>query len=147
MVAIAAAASTDKEAKMKATGSFEVQVIPQPAAENTTQISHLLLNKQFHGDLEGTSNGQMLGAMTAIPGSGAGVALELFSGTLNGKHGSFILQHKSTMQNGAYHMDITVVPDSGTDEFTGITGVMQIIIEGDKHRYEFEYTLTPPNAR
>jgi hypothetical protein len=63
------------------------------------------------------------------------------TGTLHGKRGSFILQHKGTMRQGAYRMDVTVVPDSGTDELSGISGAMTILIDGSKHSYEFEYTL------
>jgi hypothetical protein len=38
-------------------------------------------------------------------------------------------------------MNVTVVPDSGTEELTGIAGTMTITIEGGKHSYSFEYTL------
>jgi hypothetical protein len=127
---------------MTARGTFDVTVIPQPAeASAGGPFGRLFLAKQFHDDLEGTSKGQMLGAQTAIEGSGGYVGLELVSGTLNGKRGSFILLHKGTMQQGVYHMEVTVVPDSGTDELKGIAGKMTIIIEGKIHRYEFEYTL------
>ena len=83
----------------------------------------------------------MLAAGTAVEGSGAYVAFELVTGSLNGKRGSFILQHKGTMRKGVYVMQVTVVPDSGTDELAGIAGAITIIIEGGKHSYEFEYTL------
>jgi hypothetical protein len=36
---------------------------------------------------------------------------------------------------------ITVVPDSGTDELSGISGTMNIIIADGKHSYEFDYSL------
>jgi Protein of unknown function (DUF3224) len=83
----------------------------------------------------------MLAASAAVEGSGAYVALELVTGKLNGRRGSFILQHKGTMSKGVYKIEVTVVPDSGTDELSGITGTMTIIIEGSKHSYNFDYTL------
>jgi hypothetical protein len=83
----------------------------------------------------------MLGAETAVESSGGYVALELVTGKLNGRRGSFILQHNGTMSNGVYMIHVTVVPDSGTDELAGIAGTMTIIIEGGKHSYNFEYTL------
>ncbi|HEV2664155.1 MAG TPA: DUF3224 domain-containing protein [Blastocatellia bacterium] len=131
-----------KGGTMTARGTFDVKVTPQPQDDSSGgPFSRLFLDKQFHGDLEGASKGQMLAAGTAVEGSGAYVALELVTGKLNGKRGSFILQHKGTMRKGAYVLSVTVVPDSGTDELAGITGGMTIIIEGAKHSYEFEYKL------
>jgi len=133
-----------KEAVMpnRATGTFDVKVIPQPADDSAGgPFSRLFLDKQFLGDLEATSKGQMLGAGTAVEGSAGYVALELVSGTLNGRRGSFILQHTGTMAKGIPAMSVAVVPDSGTDQLTGLTGRMTIIIVGGKHSYEFEYRL------
>ena len=127
---------------MTARGTFEVALVPQPAEGDAGgPFSRLFLGKRFLGDLEATSRGQMLGAETAVEGSGGYVALELVTGTLNGKRGSFILQHNGTMRQGAYTMRVSVVPDSGTDALIGITGRMTILIEGGTHRYEFEYTF------
>ena len=104
-------------------------------------FGRLFLDKQFHGDLMAVSKGQMLAARGAVETSGGYVALELVTGELHGKRGSFVLQHKGTMSDGAFTMDVTVVPASGTQELTGITGAMKIVIEGSKHSYEFEYSL------
>src|SRR5215510_5756497 len=134
--------STLKEVTMTARGTFEVKVTPQPRDDSAGgPFDRLFLDKQFHGELEGTSKGQMLATTKAVEGSGGYVALELVTGKLNGRRGSFILQHKGTMSKGAYKIDVTVVPDSGTDELSGITGTMTIIIEGSNHSYNFEYTL------
>ena len=127
---------------MTATGTFDVKVTPQPQDDTAGgPFGRLFLDKQFHGAIEATSKGQMLAAGTAVEGSGAYVALELVTGLLDGKQGSFMLQHKGTMQKGVYAMSITVVPDSGTDQLAGIAGEMKIIIEGGKHSYEFEYVI------
>src|SRR5580765_7686675 len=84
-----------------AKGTFDVKVIPQPADDSAGgPFGRLFLDKQFHGDLEATSKGQMLGAGTAVEGSAGYVALELVTGTLNGRHGSFILQHSGSMTKG-----------------------------------------------
>ena len=135
-------ASKLKETTMTARGTFDVKVTQQPQDDSAAgPFGRLFLDKQFHGDLNATSKGQMLAAGTAVEGSGAYVAFELVTGTLNGKKGSFILQHKGTMRKGSYFMNVTVVPDSGTDELSGISGSMTIIIEGGKHSYELEYTF------
>lgn len=127
----------------RATGAFEVKVEPQPAEEKSggAAIGRLSLDKQFHGDLEAGSRGQMLAASTATPGSAGYVAIELVTGTLRGRSGTFVLQHSGTMTRSAPQLSVTVVPDSGTGELTGLAGKMTIRITEGKHFYEFEYTL------
>jgi hypothetical protein len=128
---------------MQATGTFEVKVVPLPADDgvDTGGFGRLSIDKTFSGGLDGTSKGQMIGAFTAVEGSAGYVALERVSGTLNGKKGSFILQHNGTMKKGLSTMIVTVVPDSGSEELTGMAGTMEIIIEGKKHSYVLAYTL------
>jgi hypothetical protein len=124
-----------------ATGTFEVKMTPQTAEEGTDPgIARMLLDKQIHGDLEGTSKGQML-ATGSAQSSGAYVALERITGTLKGRAGSFVLQHSATMTRGMPQMSITVAPDSGTGQLTGLTGTFTIKIDSGKHSYDFEYTL------
>ena len=128
--------------KNRATGTFEVTVLPLEAdSTDTGGFSRLSLDKTFSGDLTGTSRGQMVAAMTAVEGSGAYVALERVTGTLEGRTGSFILQHNGTMRGGAYEMRITVVPDSGAEGLAGLSGTFKITIDGKKHSYEFEYAF------
>jgi len=137
-----ASESIQKEVTMTARGTFEVKMTPQPPDDGAGGgFERLFGDKQFHGELEGVSKGQMLATRSKVEGSGAYVALELVTGKLKGRRGSFVLQHKGTMSKGVYMMDVTVVPDSGTDELVGIAGKMTISIEGDKHSYNFEYTL------
>jgi hypothetical protein len=125
-----------------ARGTFEVKITPQPADDAAAgPFGRLFIDKQFHGDLDGTSKGQMLGARTAVEGSGAYVALELVTGTLGGRRGGFILQHTGTMKTGAPMMMVTVVPDSGADQLAGLEGKMTIVIADGTHSYDFEYTL------
>jgi hypothetical protein len=131
-----------REAVMTARGTFDVKVIPQAADDSAGgPFGRLFLDKRFHGDLDATSKGQMLGARTAVDGSAGYVALELVTGTLSGRRGSFMLQHSGTMAKGVSTMEVTVVPDSGTDQLVGLAGKMTIIIAGGKHSYELEYTL------
>jgi hypothetical protein len=125
-----------------ARGLFAVKVIPQAADDPAGgSFSRLFLDKEFHGDLEAKSKGQMLASATAVEGSAAYVALELVSGSLNGRHGSFVLQHTGTMAKAWATLTVTVVPDSATDQLTGLSGRMTIIIVGGQHSYDFEYEL------
>jgi hypothetical protein len=127
----------------QASGTFEVKLTPQPPAEGTedSTLGRLTIDKQFHGDLEATSVGQMLSAGTGVKGSAGYVAIERVTGTLRGRGGSFVLQHSGTMTRGAPRLTITVVPDSGTGELVGLAGQMAIHIADGKHSYDFEYTL------
>ena len=126
-----------------ASGTFEVKVTPLPAEENIGDplIGRLSLEKTFSGGMTGKSKGQMLGIGTAVKESGGYVAAERFVGTLDGKKGSFSLQHSGTMQGGKFDLNVIVVPDSGTDELSGISGKLIIKIESGMHSYELEYTL------
>ena len=131
----------------KAKGTFNVKVTPLVAEENVGDplIGRLSLEKQFSGAMTGTGKGQMLGIGTAVKESGGYVAAERFVGTLDGKKGSFSLQHSGTMQGGKFDLNVSVVPDSGTDELTGISDKMDIQIEGGEHVYELEYSIFVPN--
>lgn len=124
-----------------ATGTFEVRLTPQPADAEGGAPGRMTIDKQFHGDLEATSKGEMLMAGTAVKGSAGYVALERVSGTLKGRKGAFVLQHSGTMNRGAAHLVISVVPDSGTDKLMGLSGAMTITITDGKHFYDFEYAL------
>ena len=123
-----------------AAGPFEVRLTPADDGADMP-IGRMTLDKQFHGDLEAASVGQMLAFRTATDNSAGYVAMERVTGTLHGRRGSFVLQHSGTMDRGDASLTVTVVPDSGTDELEGISGIMQIIIEGGAHRYAFEYAL------
>lgn len=128
---------------MHATGPFDVKVTPQDDKSEDPLLNRLTLDKQYHGDLEGTGMGQMLTAGTAVKGSGAYVAIEKVAGTLKGRPGTFVMQHSGTMNQNAPQLSITVVPDSGTGELAGISGKMDIRIAADgKHSYEFEYAFS-----
>jgi hypothetical protein len=126
-----------------AQGSFDVKVTPQPPEDKSEGLTlgRMLLDKQFHGDLEAIGHGQMLTGMTAVQGSGAYVAIERVTGTLNGRRGSFILHHLGIMTRGAPQLNVTVVPDSGNGELVGLAGTMTIIIADGKHTYDFAYSL------
>jgi len=128
-----------------ASGTFEVKMNPQ-ADDNVGDptVGRMSLDKQFHGDLEATSKGQMLAFSSEVKGSAGYVAMERVNGTLHGKSGSFALQHSGTMNRGAPQLSITVVPDSGTGDLVGLAGKMTINIVDGKHFYEFDYTLAKP---
>ena len=128
---------------MHAEGTFDVKTSPLSTDEatNGTAIGRYGLDKQFHGELEATSKGEMLGAGCPATGTAGYVAIEQVTGTLNGRTGSFALQHFGTMEDNKFDLTVKVVPGSGSGELTGISGAMQIIISNGKHTWKFDYTL------
>lgn len=126
-----------------ARGPFTVKLAPQAADPGgEPAIGRLTLDKQFQGDLVAVSKGQMIAFRSAVAGSAGYVAMERVEGTLNGRAGSFVLQHTGVMTRGDGKLIVTVVPDSGTGELTGLSGTMTIIVTGKDHAYDFEYTVS-----
>jgi hypothetical protein len=126
-----------------ASGPFEVKIVPlaPETGVGDPTVGRMSIDKRFHGDLEATSKGQMLTAMTDLKGSAGYVAMERVQGSLHGRTGTFALEHSGTMARGVPHLTVTVVPDSGTGQMTGLVGKMTIHVVDGKHSYDFEYML------
>src|SRR5271155_1470999 len=127
-----------------AKGDFDVKMAPQAWSESSSNhgLGRFMLDKQYHGDLEATSEGQMLASGDGKPGSSAVyVAIEKVTGKLQGREGSFVLYHIGIMNRGVPQLTITVAPDSGTGELQGLAGAVTIEIAAGKHSYDFAYTL------
>jgi Protein of unknown function (DUF3224) len=127
----------------RARGTFEVRLGPLPTYNQAEEslLGRMSIDKQFRGDLEATSQGEMLTGGAVAKGSAGYVAIERVSGTLQGRAGTFILQHSATMTRGIPNLSVIVVPDSGTGDLAGLSGRMTIAIDGGAHSYEFEYTI------
>jgi hypothetical protein len=127
----------------RATGSFEVTVQPLSNVEVSAEatLGRMLLTKKFSGDLRASARGQMLSAMTTVKGSAGYVAIDHVTGELDGRNGSFVLQHAGAMNRGAQSLSIMVVPDSGTGELTGLSGTLSINVIDGRHFYDFIYSI------
>ena len=128
---------------MNAKGTFEIQMSAEPPYDVVDDVSlgRVSFDKQFTGALEATSKVHMIGARTPTEGSGGYVAIERVTGTLEGKRGTFVLQHNGIMARGTRTLSVTVVPDSGTGELRGLSGKMDIQIVEKKHHYVFDYEI------
>ncbi|MBQ4834352.1 DUF3224 domain-containing protein [Pseudoalteromonas sp. MMG010] len=125
-------------------GEFTVALAPIEGyctGQQGIELGRMSINKTFAGALNATSQGEMLSARTPIKGSAGYVAIEQVTGELEGKSGSFVLQHLGTMDKGSDSLTLVVTPDSATDELIGLTGSMQIRIEQGVHYYDFSFTL------
>lgn len=124
---------------MIAKGEFEVKLTPQ--ADDDFEAGRMTIDKTYHGDLESVGKGQMLSVQTGVQGSAGYVAIEHVTGKLQGRSGSFVLQHSGIMDRGASALTVSVVPDSGSGELSGLTGKLNIIISEEKHFYELTYSI------
>jgi hypothetical protein len=144
LAVIATAAGAAKEPEpmptRRATGSFTVKMRP-PDAKPSGEFALLRLDKQFDGALKGTSVVEMVASNAGDQPAGGYVALERFTGALDGREGTFVLQHSGTMSPGAMHIDVLVTPGSGTGALAGIEGRLAIRIEGKQHFYDLDYAL------
>jgi hypothetical protein len=130
--------------KQVARGTFDVKLTPQPSGNDDparADLGRMTIEKLFHGDIEGTSKGEMLTGGTAVKGSAGYVAMERVTAEIQGRKGSFILQHTATLNRGVPSLSISVVPDSGSGQLLGISGTMTILIDGGQHSYAFDYTI------
>ena len=134
---------TGSTAMPQAKGEFEVKRIPQEELDigGGDSVGHSRFDKRFHGPLDATSVVHMLAVMSKVPGSGAYVAMERIEGTLDGRRGSFFAQHSGVMDRGKPSLSLSVVPDSGSDELSGLRGTIAIDIVDGKHYYTFDYQL------
>ncbi|KPH58613.1 hypothetical protein AMS58_17905 [Pseudoalteromonas porphyrae] len=126
------------------TGQFNVKLNPiegYAKGIDGVNLGRMSIDKTFTGDLDATSTGEMLSAMTTTQGSAGYVAIEQVVGLLVGKQGSFVLQHFGTMDKGQDSLILNVVPDSGSNELAGLSGKMVIRIESGVHFYDFEFQL------
>lgn len=140
MLATSASAESIREPFMfHANGEFEVSLKPVSASEEP--VMRMSIDKQFHGDLEATSVGQMMAGGNEANGARVYVALETVTGTLKGRQGSFILAHRGTMSANGQALSVIIVPDSGTEQLKGIAGNLDIDIRDGKHFYTMDYTL------
>ncbi|MDO8051083.1 DUF3224 domain-containing protein [Janthinobacterium sp. SUN211] len=124
-------------------GTFDVTITPETLSDTAAQsgLGRLSLDKRYHGALDASARGEMLSARASVAGSAGYVALERVEGTLDGRHGSFYLQHSGMMTRGAPALSVTVVPDTGTEQLQGLSGSLAIRIEEGKHYYAFTYEI------
>lgn len=124
----------------RAHGTFTVDIRPLTPAP-AEGIGRFSIDKQIHGDLEATTKGEMFSGGDPKQGAAGYVAIEVVTGTLNGRQGSFALQHFATMDANGPNMQVSVVPGSGTGELKDIAGTFTISMENKQHFYDLDYTL------
>jgi Protein of unknown function (DUF3224) len=126
-----------------ARGSFDVKMTPY--GKNDSADGNVLgaarVAKTFQGDLFGAGRGLMSTGRTAREGSAGYVMIERVRGRLEGREGTFLLQHSGVLTRGAPRASIEVLPDSGTGQLAGLRGRLSIRIARGQHSYELRYSL------
>ncbi|MDE2913164.1 MAG: DUF3224 domain-containing protein [Paracoccaceae bacterium] len=122
-------------------GTFDVTIESEPvfSDESGIKLTRNIVRKEFSGGMNGSSEAQMVAAHTATPGSAGYVAIEHFTGSVDGRSGSLVLQHHGLMDKGEATLTVTIIPDSGTGELAGISGSIEIDQDNGKHSYVLEY--------
>lgn len=132
----------------QATGNFDLTKTEEPPFDDQpgATLSRVVITKEFHGDIEGTSVTQMMQAMSDRPGSAGYVAIERVIASVHGRRGTFVLQHNALSDRGDRYLNIVIVPDSGTGELSGLRGQLEVDISGGKHAYTLDYSFAPVEA-
>ena len=131
----------------RAVSSFDVTGWDQtPYGENAHPplLSRATVSKKFVGDLEGESTAQLLMCQADAKDLSAGagfVASEIVNGVLNGKSGTFVMQHGGLSGGeGANQTFGNIIPGSGGGDLQGITGKVKLAVDSEgKHTIEIEY--------
>lgn len=126
-----------------AVGTFDTTSRPEPpfAAESGVLLGRMQIDKVFQGQLEGTGAVQMMYVRTPVEASAGYVAVERITGSLDGRQGSFVVLHVGVARSGDSSLEVSIVPDSGTNQLAGITGSMAISEVAGEHRYTLDYQL------
>ena len=124
-------------------GPMDVNIEAEPPflEQDGLRLNRNTVRKEFSGEMVGTSETQMIGAVTATPGSAGYVAIEHFTGSVGGRTGSFVLQHSGVMNRGDARLTVTIVPDSGAGDLAGISGTLEIHNEAGQHSYVLHYEI------
>ncbi|MFB7905848.1 MULTISPECIES: DUF3224 domain-containing protein [unclassified Kitasatospora] len=125
----------------EASGSFEVTAFEPVETEQRegAVFGRVRIAKTFTGGLSGRGEVRMLSVGDASGGPASYVAVEHVTGELDGRKGSFVLQHAAWDATG---VTIRVVPGTGAGELAGITGEFRLAVDASgAHTYVLAYEL------
>lgn len=116
---------------------WEEATYDQPA--EGPPLARATVTKRWSGPIEGTSTAEVL---TAVGAAGRGyVASERVVGALEGRSGTFVIQHGGIGDDVSDHAFASVVPGSGTGELVGLRGEGAYVHDEGGARLELRYTL------
>ena len=116
---------------MTAVSSFDVTSWDETSTSEPAEgprLARVTIRKVFRGDLDGESVAELLMCQTDPIEDGAGfVASEVVTGRLDGREGTFVMQHGGLMGGGEPPRTFgNIVPGSGTGALAGLLGTVEI---------------------
>lgn len=114
---------TDQQDARTLEARFEItewnETVYEEPAEGP-KLTRITIRKRYHGAIEGSG---VVEVLTAQGAAGAGyVASERVDGTLDGRQGTFVIQHGGLAEGTDQSSYGTIVPASGTGELASISG-------------------------
>ena len=94
---------------------------PFSEAEGGAKLGHALVVNDFHGGIEGTGT---CGYLLVYRSESEGVfhGYEQVVGSVEGRSGSFVLEHSGTFEGDTVHCRLSIVPGAGTGGLAGLRG-------------------------
>jgi Protein of unknown function (DUF3224) len=120
---------------MSVTASFEItgwDETTYDAPADGPALKRVSVRKRFSGPLEGTSAAEVL-----IAGQEGYLASERVDGVLEGRRGTFVIQHGGVGDHAFGH----IVPGSGTGELSGLGGEAVFAHDDAGARLTLSYAL------
>ncbi|WP_144213922.1 DUF3224 domain-containing protein [Shewanella donghaensis] len=129
--------------KLQVSGVFQIT-----NWDETTDIEHpdgakqtsASITQMYSGDLEGVSQPKYIMCYTA-DGLAVFCGYENVEVSINGKSGSFVLQHNGKFENGIASSEYIIVPNSGQGELDSISG-KGTFTSGEKGQAQYEMELS-----
>ena len=129
--------STEANCTFKITGWDEK---PYQEFEGGAKLTRATVSQAYQGAISGEGFVEFL-MSHAANGTASFVGMELVQGDVNGKSGSFVIQHVGTYDSGGARSAWSIVPGSGTGELTGISGKGNYVATSKSVPVFFSYDL------
>jgi hypothetical protein len=127
-----------------AEGTFEIQDWDEKIYQQLDgggKLTEAKVRQKFTGDIEGEGNVIWLMAYPD-PKTATFVGIQRVVGSIGGKKGSFLIQTIGTFDGNTAQGDWSLIPGSGTDELTGISGEGTFgAPHGSTAEYQIDYEL------
>ena len=111
--------------------------------EGSAKLSNAKVTQSYSGAVEGSSSIEYL-MCYSIHGTATFVGLERVSGTVDGKTGTFVLQHNGTFSDGKARSSWSIVPGSGTGDLASLRGNGSYVAgHGEPAQVSLQYSFAP----
>jgi hypothetical protein len=107
------------------------------------KLTNAKVTQSYSGAVVGTSTIEYLMSYT-VQGTANFVGLERISATVEGKLGTFVLQHAGSFSEGKARSSWSIVPGSGTEGLASLRGEGSYVAgHGEPAQVSFTYSFSP----